>query len=229
LKSLSIPATIFLTTGYIETSKIFWWDKAREIIMKTTQPAINLKIFQSFLNKEIIEPSYIQLNTNNKKKVAINTITALFKTFENGRIQEATKVLQDILIVSDYDIKVPSILTWKQINEMGTNEIDFGAHTITHQILSKISSDEAKEEIVLSKKLIEEKTKKLVKGLAFPYGFKEHYNSQIIEHIKSVGFHYSCSAEIGCISLDSSTFTFKRISMSNSLPLSLWKLSKYIY
>ena len=49
LREFKIPATIFLTTGQIESTKIFWWDKVNEIIRKTKKPFIHLKDFQDFI------------------------------------------------------------------------------------------------------------------------------------------------------------------------------------
>lgn len=137
LKSLSIPATIFLTTGHIETSKIFWWDKVYEIVMKTNCSSIRMSDLFSALKIKNDKHQNIELDTDKKKKKAINMLTTLFKNFKNGKISEATTVLQKILNVPDDKIEVHPMLTWKQINEMSKIGIDFGAHTVNHPDLNR--------------------------------------------------------------------------------------------
>jgi peptidoglycan/xylan/chitin deacetylase (PgdA/CDA1 family) len=229
LKKFSIPATIFLTTGHIESTKIFWWDKVSEIIKKTNKPFVDLKDFQSFRNSSTNSPELIKLNTFSRKVDAIMTIIKFFKTFEYHRIHEATDLLQKILDVGDKDIEPSSMLNWRQIKEMKRNGIDFGAHTVTHPDLTKIAQDEAVKEIKSSKDTIEQKIDATIYGFAYPYGLKDHFNEKITKIIKNAGFHYTCSAEPGIVTKGNDAYDLKRISMnSNSLPLAVWKIYKSI-
>ena len=53
LKRLEIPATIFLSTGYIETCRVYWWEKVIDIIWKSNESIIKLENFQEFPTKII--------------------------------------------------------------------------------------------------------------------------------------------------------------------------------
>jgi peptidoglycan/xylan/chitin deacetylase (PgdA/CDA1 family) len=229
LKTLSIPATIFLTTGYIETSKIFWWDKVREIIKKTNKKVINMKEFQRFTNKNINSLKNIKLIKAQGRTSAIRIITEYLKTIDYNKLSEATKFLQEILDVSNKDIEIPPMLTWEQINEMSGNGIDFGAHTVTHPNLTKISIEEVEKEIHQSKRTIEERLNTQVNNFAYPYGLKEFYNKKIEGIAKSLGFNSICTGEPGVVTGNSDVSSLKRVSMSDvSLPDFLWKMCKYL-
>lgn len=229
LKKFSIPATIFLTTGHIESTKMFWWDKVSEIIKKTNKPFVDLKDFQSLGNGSANSPELIKLNTFSRKVDAMMTIIKFFKTFEYNRIHEATDLLQKILDVDDKDIEPSSMLNWRQIKEMKKNGIDFGAHTVTHPDLTKIAPNEAVKEIKSSKDTIEQKIDATIDGFAYPYGLKDHFNEKITEIIKNAGFHYTCSAEPGIVTKGNDAYDLKRISMNSaSLPLAIWKIYKNI-
>ncbi|OGT08076.1 MAG: hypothetical protein A2V89_04560, partial [Gammaproteobacteria bacterium RBG_16_37_9] len=173
LRKFDIPATIFLTTGHIETTKVFWWDKVNEIIRKTKKPFIHLKDFQDFIKDGYMHSAEsIRLNTMKEKICAMKTVQELFKTFEYNRVNEAVALLQKILDVEEREIECPPMLNWHQIREMSNNGIDFGAHTVTHVNLSGVSSGQAEEEINDSKKIIEENINKPVYGFAYPYGLE---------------------------------------------------------
>ena len=45
LKKYNIPATIFLTTGHINSDKFFWWDRLGYILLNTKLKKINLEGF----------------------------------------------------------------------------------------------------------------------------------------------------------------------------------------
>jgi peptidoglycan/xylan/chitin deacetylase (PgdA/CDA1 family) len=74
------------------------------------------------------------------------------------------------------DPKVP-YLTVEQIRQMKRAGFDFGGHTHTHPLLSMISCEEAQEEILRAKKLLEEWTGEKSTLFAYPNGIygKEHF------------------------------------------------------
>ena len=72
--------------------------------------------------------------------------------------------------------KVP-YLTVEQIRQMKRGGFDFGGHTHTHPLLSTISCEEAQDEILRAKKLLEEWTGEKSTLFAYPNGIygKEHF------------------------------------------------------
>jgi len=63
------------------------------------------------------------------------------------------------------------ILNWDQIIEMhNSGLVDFEPHTVSHLKLHRLSLEEAKKEILNSKRTIEEKLNKKCKFFAYPYG-----------------------------------------------------------
>lgn len=77
-------------------------------------------------------------------------------------------------------------LNWEQIKEMhDSGLIDFEPHTCSHRELTKISPDEAKSEILNSRKIIEEALRKSCKFFAYPRG---KYNQGIIDILKENNF-----------------------------------------
>jgi len=54
------------------------------------------------------------------------------------------------------EIPILDLLDWEEVREMANNGIDFGAHSMTHEVLAKLSLEEACREIVKSKSAIQE-------------------------------------------------------------------------
>jgi hypothetical protein len=79
-------------------------------------------------------------------------------------------------------------MTWNQVREVAKHGISIGSHTITHQALTHISLEEAKNEIVYSKTKIEQEINKEVKAFSYPHGI---YNDAITAIVKKSG--YECA------------------------------------
>ncbi|MDP3052254.1 MAG: polysaccharide deacetylase family protein, partial [bacterium] len=78
------------------------------------------------------------------------------------------------------------MLAWHEIKEMhGSGLIDFEPHGVKHQKLGKIPLKEAEQEIIESKKIIEERLGKECRFFSYPYG---NYNKDVIEILKRNGF-----------------------------------------
>lgn len=106
-------------------------------------------------------------------------------------------------------IPVLNLLGWEEIREMADKGIDFGAHTINHTDLPKLSVKQASEEIVNSKQVIEKNLGKNVQFFAYPYGELNHEIKAIVKN------HYSgaCSVEMDFVNIKSDIYALPRIDM----------------
>jgi peptidoglycan/xylan/chitin deacetylase (PgdA/CDA1 family) len=104
-------------------------------------------------------------------------------------------------------LKRAPLLSWNQLKEMTRFGIECGSHTLTHPDLTRIPLRHAEEEIIQSKREIEDKTGEPVTLFAYPYG---SYNS----HIKTtVRGHFSgaCSTRLGNVRNGTDPYTIRRI------------------
>jgi len=76
-------------------------------------------------------------------------------------------------------------MNWGQILQMSAAGMDIQAHTMTHPDLSVLSHEEAYDEIVGSKRILEKKLNKQVAILAYPFGC---YNEDVIAIARAAGF-----------------------------------------
>jgi len=82
-----------------------------------------------------------------------------------------------------------------------------GAHTCTHPRLSLLSRDQAKEEIVASKKRLEDLFGFPVEHFAYPFG---DYNQTTVELVREAGFKTACTMHRGINLPNTSRFELKR-------------------
>lgn len=85
------------------------------------------------------------------------------------------------------EFKKEDLLKDEEIKKINS-DFEIGAHTMTHPRLTKINEKEAFDEIMDSKKYLENITKKEIKCFCYPCG---KYNKEIKELVKKAGFVYA--------------------------------------
>ena len=110
------------------------------------------------------------------------------------------------------------LLGWPEVKEIAAGGVSFGAHTNTHPFLTKISPRHMKEEILGSKKAIEEKAGRPVEFFCYPYG---DYNAEVLRQVREAGFLGSTTVKRGFTFRGDDPFELKRVPVRlNTWPLS---------
>ena len=82
-----------------------------------------------------------------------------------------------------------------------------GAHTCTHPRLSRISRERAKEEIVSSRKKLEDLFGIAIEHFAYPYG---DYDDAVADLVREAGFQTACTMDRGVNVRETDPFRLKR-------------------
>jgi peptidoglycan/xylan/chitin deacetylase (PgdA/CDA1 family) len=201
LKTLGIPATIFLATGFINTQKLFWWDQIWYFVKLSDEQNLYLTWGDIRLEYEISSPHL--------KRFAAKELITFAKRFSHETRQCLIDYIREQLkIPSSFISPARALLTWDEINEMRQNNIEFGGHTRNHSILLNMSMDKAEQEISSSMIDIRKHTGEYPLAFAYPNG--DHDDTSVRAVDKS-GFKYACTLNKGVNDSRSNPFTLKRI------------------
>jgi len=99
------------------------------------------------------------------------------------------------------------MLNWREIEEMKRWGVEFGAHTLTHPDLTRLSLETMRTEILDSKVIIEEALSAPVKCFAAPYS---RYDNRCLEIIRQ-HFTCACTDKLSLINLRSDLYGLERI------------------
>ena len=83
-----------------------------------------------------------------------------------------------------------AFMDWKQIRQMSADGMDIEAHTLTHPDLAILPYQQAQDEIVGSKRILERHLNKSVTVLAYPYGC---YNEDVVAITRAAGYEGAVS------------------------------------
>ncbi|MDP1853771.1 MAG: polysaccharide deacetylase family protein [Candidatus Omnitrophota bacterium] len=188
LKKNNLPATVFLTTGVIDNDDIIWTDKLS--MLKRTDAASLEKLKTELKNVP-----------NSDKENRIKQWESC-PGIDYKSIPEAEKML-----------------SWDEVKIMAKEpNIEFGAHTVNHLILTKVNKEEAEKEIIDSKQKIETELSRKITAFCYPNGQAGDFNEAVIEILRENGFTCAVTTIEGKIKKDDNNFALKRISLGERPP-----------
>ena len=116
-----------------------------------------------------------------------------------------------IFLISD-EVNKAGYLTWEQIHEMQREGVSFGSHSRRHPYLPELSRERQIDEIVGSKRILEEHLKCRMDYFAFPNG---GFSEDIKTIVKSAGYKAACTTNRGYNRFNRDVYEIKRIRFSD--------------
>ena len=202
-----IPATVYLTSDYIGSGKLFWPEKYSIVMYQNIELQIEEKksLIIDLTSENIYEILKLIKNEskkNNKRKL-VNLLILYLKKYKIKVINQLLKLLTGDIIIENYvDINVDRLMTWNEVNVMKKYNINIGSHSKSHSILPGLDYRHAIKEIIESKQIIEEKCRVKVKDFSFPNG---EFN-EILKYMLQISGYKSAVTGINSLS---STYTDK--------------------
>lgn len=195
LKMYNIPATIFLTTGFVNGKTVSCADYIALAMEKTTKMHINHP-----------ELGMMKIQTPAQKKTVRDKLWLLVRNrFRQKYLGRQRDYLTEL--ISMFGVPIEGnfddlFLSWEQASEMSQNGIHFGGHTVNHEILAALDANEIAEEIFKSNREIEERLKIKIKTFAYPRGKRMHYNSACKKILRDNGVFLAVTTEFGSNSIN---------------------------
>ena len=211
IKELKLPATIFLTTAFTDEYEYLWVDRLEFVINNTVEAKLDIEIdFHEY---------YYDLNNGKLKLHCLQELKMILKS-KGVKLRE--KIIAEVeakLNVKLAPENAPEIyepLSWADIKVMSNSGlIEFGSHTHTHAILSKGDDSQIREELLISKKMIEDNTRKKCRFFAYPNGQLEDFNQTVINNLVELKYECGLTTISGKNSINSDLYKLKRFYTSS--------------
>lgn len=177
LKSLKIPATVFIPTSHVNTNNMFWTDKL----------IIHLPYFLSrgISHLKVTNPSAQKMidsiNTYSKNMTKRGNLEKLIEEFKNYDRDEIKNFIKE-LEMSNGDIypEHRSFLNWDEIREMSNFNITFASHSHSHADLTKISREDLKLDIENSLEIMNKENIQFLKIFCYPGGYHNRLTQEVL-------------------------------------------------
>ena len=208
LEQFQLPATFFLTTGYIGRGREFWWDELERLLVLPERLSKDISVMfggQRFqLDFARFEPE--------QRIFLLRAVHGLLKICR-PEIRESilTGLRKEIGVPEDGRDKYRA-MTSDEIRQLSqSNLVEFGAHTITHPMLSVLSRAEQLSEIEGSIQVVGQLTGKPVSSFAYPFGTSQDFNDDSLAILHSGGIKTAVTTIPGKVMHDSELIKLPRV------------------
>jgi peptidoglycan/xylan/chitin deacetylase (PgdA/CDA1 family) len=179
LERYGLPATIFLTTGNLDSREPMWFEQLAAAIQKS---------LRDFVDLEIDSGRRYWLRTSAERLECLDRVFSIFRDLPDAeRRIWLPKILQK-LAVPDKGEHMGKMLTWDQVRFMQKRGIDFGGHTVTHPFLSRMPGEQVSWEVSECKRRIEEELQQPVAHFAYPNGREKDFGVWNKDLIRKAGY-----------------------------------------
>lgn len=212
LKKYKIPATVFLTVNSIETGEVAWYD--RIFLATHVYPERMLEI-------ELDKPRQFELTSAASRQRAAVKIVATLRLLPDDRRRECCAALERQVSLPAAEL-AERMLTWSQIREMQYEGIDFGSHTVTHPVVSRLPVAGAEKELQESKRIMEERLDRPVKDFAYPFGQPADCGPVAEDLLRRAGYRSAATTSWGVNSPGGNSFQLRRIQIGEDSSLAMF-------
>ena len=222
LKRYQIPATIFVITELIGTAKLSWWDTVSERVKRTRLSALDIQPLRPRVGAiGITKDAVFPLVTERQKERLIDFLCAWGRELAPDELTLFLATLQEQLELSETEASLQNqMMTWEQAREMAADLVAIESHTHTHPNLSRVGEKQLREELAVSKDMIESSVRQPVRGVAYPFGCVYTDQEKLAQVAGELDYSYACAVGESAVRASQGPYHMSRLGVPNvSLPM----------
>lgn len=201
------PFTVYVSSGMPDGTAELWWLALEEIIRGTDRFSAQIGEFSADMPTETAE----------QKQAAFDTVYWPLRNLDEHALHATIRTL-----CGRYGFNLPKItadcaLSWQGVRDLGAHAYgSIGAHTVDHYALSKLTEQEARDEIVRGAARIKEETGDWPRHLAYPFGDSGSAGQREFELARFLGFDTATTTRKGFVTEAHATdpFAIPRLSLN---------------
>ncbi len=176
-------ATVFVTSGMVDSTYEFWWH-ALERILLTGEP------LPPFLKMVMSGRQVERAASTPEERVALHAeLCAAIRCLPPASVAEVIHGLFRWAGIAPAGRTTHQVVTSEQLRRLGASPaIEIGAHTVWHPCLSALSVAEQEREIGQSRGRLEALLSHPVRYFAYPYGSADDFTSDTAGLVAAAGF-----------------------------------------
>jgi peptidoglycan/xylan/chitin deacetylase (PgdA/CDA1 family) len=189
LRRYRFPATLFVTTSFIDGGMWYWPDKLRWLLREAAGRGSSLR------TRDGVGPLRIETGADRELawgRLADHALAATGGAATDAYIEKlATEAGISLPEAAPAEFRA---LTWEQVCEMSASGVEVAAHGVRHERMTTLTDDEVQAELLQSKQIIEARIQREVRSFAYPYGGVDDQDARVRGAVAGAGY------EVGCVS-----------------------------
>jgi peptidoglycan/xylan/chitin deacetylase (PgdA/CDA1 family) len=211
LQRHGVAATIFLTTGFVDSERELWWDELERALFEPRRLPHTLEL--------LVDGGAVRRAARSEAEERAALYHDLYDVIKPLEPANRSRILADLLAWAGVDSTPREThrgLAASEIEGAARDRlVTFGAHTRRHPVLAAVDPQMQRDEIAGSKSDVEGLTAAPVTSFAYPHGRAIDYTPETVEIVRSSGFQLACTTVPGPVSGESDSLQLARICVAD--------------
>jgi peptidoglycan/xylan/chitin deacetylase (PgdA/CDA1 family) len=183
-----VPAAFFLSTGLIDQPRLPWYDHIAEVVNRSTVPSLRLD-----------RPASLTIDLTRTTRA-----DAIARIVQSGLescmdVNDTMGVLGHIeeragVAIDPERLGQALFMSWDDARRLLESGMAMGSHAHSHRKLTVLSEAEQREELRLSKAILETRLGGEIQALAYPYGWAGTFDEGTERLAREAGYRVAFSA-----------------------------------
>jgi peptidoglycan/xylan/chitin deacetylase (PgdA/CDA1 family) len=189
LERYGLPAAVFVTVDALDRGWL-WPDLLRHAIRMTSATFVELDTLSDG------GPRTFLLERDADRLAAVAQLDVRLKQAANSvKWTVLEELAWKLLGQTSQEVAIPGlIMSWTELRRLSERGMAVGAQSVTHPILSRVSEQEAAQEITESRRRLEVEMGRRVAHFAYPNGREEDITPAVRRLTRCAGFRSACTA-----------------------------------
>jgi peptidoglycan/xylan/chitin deacetylase (PgdA/CDA1 family) len=233
LARYGVPATVFVTTGYLGRGEEFWWDELERLLLRPGRlpEVLRLRVNGRILSWNLGEAAccgadayrrqrswnVLEEGEPSMRQSCFRLLCRLLRPLPERQRRRVLDRLRTWAGAGSAGRRTHRALTHQEVRRLADGGlVGVGAHTVTHPVLAARPAAEQRAEIRQSKACLEEILGRPVLTFAYPYGSREDYSAETVAGVREAGLLCACSNFRGLAATDTDHFQLPRVMVMDS-------------
>ncbi len=179
LQRYGLPATIFLSTGSMDSREPLWFEHLALALKTTAKECLDL---------DIDIPRRFWLRNQQERLDANSELLALLRDLPDGeRRRWCAEIIRELEVI-DAGERRGKMLNWEQVRLMSAHGMTFGGHTVDHPFISKLTKEQTIWEVSECKRRIQQELQSPTEFFAYPSGREQDFGLWNKELVRQAGY-----------------------------------------
>ena len=209
LQKHSFPFTVFLTTAMLDRPGAqLWSERVKRAIYMCPADSVRLRLPEG--------ETVCQLKTAAAREDAARRVLQGLKRLAPRARDAALESIESACgrpELQPHEMERYQFLSWAQVRTMAAAGVEFGSHTVSHPILSRLDESALRLEVVESKRRIESELKQECYALAYPNGSSADFGLREKSALRGAGYWCALSLAGGLIGARPDLYELDRINI----------------
>jgi peptidoglycan/xylan/chitin deacetylase (PgdA/CDA1 family) len=185
LKAEGVPATFFVSTGFVDDPRVPWWDDISWMVQTSQKNRLELPEW-------LLAPVPCE---EREREAATRTLLRAYKALPVEAYDGYLCAIADATQTGRCPASMGDRLwmTWDMLREMRAAGMVVGGHTVTHPVLARGDSEGQRDEIFGCAARLAEELGEPVRHFSYPVGRQWAFNSETRECLRQANVEWAFS------------------------------------